>query len=260
MLLPAPAAAGPTAGSRGGGLCEPRALKRDFVRRGLYGAQLEWWLQHFPAEQLLVVSYREVGSWSGCWAAGHPDHISGSRSEPPGALAALLMPAAAPPPLAPLPLQLVEDHEAVLERIVTHLGQDPRLTRKQTVRGKKGAEPFRGLLFLAEHRRLRAPPPRLTWLLPCSCSKPTGQRASPSLRTGTRLPPLQTPSATSSASTASPTSSSSAWCPPWAARPGGTLSATPSCRATRSTPAAARATGRVLRSVLRDAFCAMQAF
>ena len=29
-------------------------------RRGLYVYQLEWWLQHFPAEQLMVVNYHEV--------------------------------------------------------------------------------------------------------------------------------------------------------------------------------------------------------
>ena len=35
-------------------------LGRGALRRGLYAYQLEWWLQHFPPEQLLVINYDEV--------------------------------------------------------------------------------------------------------------------------------------------------------------------------------------------------------
>ena len=31
-----------------------------FVRRGLYVYQLEWWLKHFPPEQVLVINHDEV--------------------------------------------------------------------------------------------------------------------------------------------------------------------------------------------------------
>ena len=30
------------------------------LRRGLYVYQLEWWLMHFPAHQLLILNYDEV--------------------------------------------------------------------------------------------------------------------------------------------------------------------------------------------------------
>ena len=38
----------------------PQDLGRGSVRRGLYVYQIEWWLQHFPAQQFLIVNYDEV--------------------------------------------------------------------------------------------------------------------------------------------------------------------------------------------------------
>ena len=40
--------------------CEYEFPKLGYVRRGLYVYQLEWWLKHFPPEQLLVLNHEEV--------------------------------------------------------------------------------------------------------------------------------------------------------------------------------------------------------
>ena len=42
------------------GKCEHEFPKEGLVRRGLYVYQLEWWLKHFPPEQLLVLNHEEV--------------------------------------------------------------------------------------------------------------------------------------------------------------------------------------------------------